>query len=296
MEWQTWTSQKRLPERACGFESRSRHTTHLVPGDAGLSVAATTMSFVYPRRTVEYALLLSRLGVTDRENARVCGVSIRTIRHWRYGTRQNAATAVARCPRCDGKELDEDAYAYLLGLYLGDGHISHGRRDVYALNVKCSSAWPGLIEAARSAMAAVMPTSSVFCVARPGCAEVKSWSKHWPCPFPQHGPGRKHARMIALVPWQQTIVAANPGSFVRGLFHSDGCRVINRVRRKVAGEGCWYEYPRYFLANESADILRLCGQAPDELGVSWRMARRNNLAVSRREAVARLDEFVGPKY
>jgi hypothetical protein len=102
--------------------------------------------------------------------------------------------------------------------------------------------------------------------------------------------------MIAMVPWQQTIVAANPGSFVRGLFHSDGCRLINRVRRKVAGEDCWYEYPRYFLANESADILRLCGQALDELDVSWRMARRNNLAVSRREAVARLDEFVGPKY
>ena len=117
MEWQTWTSQKRLLERACGFESRSRHTTPLVPGDAGLSVAATTMSHVYPRRTVEYALLLSSLGVTDRENAQVCGVSIRTIRHWRYGTRQNAAAAVARCPRCDGKELDEDAYAYLLGLY-----------------------------------------------------------------------------------------------------------------------------------------------------------------------------------
>jgi hypothetical protein len=117
--------------------------------------------------------------------------SIRTIRHWRYGTRQNAATAVARCPRCDGKELYEDAYAYLLSLYLGDGRITHGRRDVYALNVKCSNAWPGLIEAARSAMATVMPTSSVFCVARPGCAEVKSWSKHWPCLFPQHGPGRK---------------------------------------------------------------------------------------------------------
>jgi hypothetical protein len=161
-------------------------------------VATTTMSFVYPRRTVEYALLLSSLGVTDRENAQVCGVSIRTIRHWRYGTRQNAATVVARCPRCDGKELAEDAYAYLLGLYLGDGHITHGRRDVYALNVKCSNAWPALIEAAQSAMAAVMPTSSVFCVARPGCVEVKSWSKHWPCLFPQHGPGRKHTRMIAL--------------------------------------------------------------------------------------------------
>ncbi|MFJ6181415.1 hypothetical protein [Streptomyces sp. NPDC092295] len=29
------------------------------------------------------------------------------------------------CPICDDRPLDKVAYAYLLGLYLGDGHISH---------------------------------------------------------------------------------------------------------------------------------------------------------------------------
>ena len=58
----------------------------------------------------------------------------------------------------------------------------------------------------------------------------------------------------------------------------------------------WYEYPRYLFSNESADILGLCGQALDQLGISWRLSRRNMLSVARREAVARLDEFVGPKY
>jgi hypothetical protein len=125
---------------------------------------------------------------------------------------------------------------------------------------------------------------------------AQSTSTHWPCLFPQHGPGRKHTRTIALVSWQQAIVIAHPGSFARGLFHSDGCRVINRVRRPLASGDRWYEYPRYFLANESSDILALCGQTLDQLGISWRMARRNVLSVARREAVARLDEFVGPKY
>jgi hypothetical protein len=254
------------------------------------------MKHVYSRRTVDFALLLSRLGVSDQENARTCGVSVRTIRHWSDGTRRNAAARVGRCPRCDGKALDEDAYAYLLGLYLGDGHITHGRRGVYALNVKCDNSWPGLIDAVHRAMAAVMPTSSVFRVARSGCTEVKCWSKHWPCLFPQHGPGRKHTRTIALEPWQQEIVATYPGPFVRGLFHSDGCRVINRVRRKLPGGDRGYEYPRYFLANESADILSLGARTLDELGVDWRMARRNVLSVARREAVARMDELVGPKY
>ena len=53
---------------------------------------------------------------------------------------------------------------------------------------------------------------------------------------------------------------------------------------------------RATFTNESADILGLCGQALDRLGVDWRFARRTNLAWRGGEAVARLDEFVGAKY
>jgi len=48
--------------------------------------------------------------------------------------------------------------------------------------------------------------------------------------------------------------------------------------------------------NESADIRALCGETLDRMGVAWRYSRRNTISVARREAVARLDEFVGPKY
>jgi hypothetical protein len=47
--------------------------------------------------------------------------------------------------------------------------------------------------------------------------------------------------------------------------------------------------------NESADIMALCRQALDRLGIGWRMARPNCLSVARREAVAELDRHVGPK-
>jgi hypothetical protein len=87
-----------------------------------------------------------------------------------------------------------------------------------------------------------------------------------------------------------------PGAFARGLFHSDGSRFMSRVRRPLASGDRWYEYPRYMFTNESADILRLCGQTLDRLGVAWRYSRRTTISVARREAVARLDEFVGPKY
>jgi hypothetical protein len=105
-------------------------------------------------------------------------------------------------------------------------------------------------------------------VQKEGCVEVVSTSKHWPCLFPQHGPGRKHERRIELEPWQQEIVDRHPGDFARGLFHSDGCRLINRVRRPVKGGDRFYGYPRYLFVNRSADIHRLCGEAFDRLGVA----------------------------
>jgi hypothetical protein len=129
-----------------------------------------------------------------------------------------------------------------------------------------------------------------------GCTEVTCYWRHWPCLFPQHGPGKKHLRKIELAPWQEDIVSREPGAFARGLFHSDGCRIMSRVRRPLASGDRWYVYPRYMFTNESRDIHELCGQALDRLGVAWRFSRRNTISVARREAVARLDEFVGPKY
>jgi hypothetical protein len=41
-------------------------------------------------------------------------------------------------------------------------------------------------------------SNSVGRTAKIGCTEVASYSKHWICLFPQHGPGRKHDRRIEL--------------------------------------------------------------------------------------------------
>ena len=106
---------------------------------------------MHPQGTVDTALLLSAIGIFDKENASICGVSVVAIRHWRTG-RRRASHGIARrgatCPRCDGRPMDEAAYAYLLGLYLGDGSITRGRRDVYALWLACSDDWPGSLHLA----------------------------------------------------------------------------------------------------------------------------------------------------
>jgi hypothetical protein len=129
---------------------------------------------------------------------------------------------------------------------------------------------------------------------------VTSYSKHWPCLFPQHGPGKKHERPIALEPWQQAIVDVHPWEFIKGLVHSDGCRITNWTTRMVGGERKRYEYPRYFFTNKSEDILKLFSDTLDKVGVEWRVTRRGkdpfNISVARRESVALMDEHVGAKY
>ena len=121
-----------------------------------------------------------------------------------------------------------------------------------------------------------------------------SW-KHWPCLFPQHGPGRKHDRPIVLEDWQRDVVIAHPADFLRGLFHSDGCRANNWATRMVGGEKRRYDYPRWQFTNHSDDIRALCCWALDLVDVPWRRSGRWVVSVSRREAVARLDELIGPK-
>lgn len=188
-----------------------------------------------------------------------------------------------------------DRYAYLLGMYLGDGHITMRRRGIQVLTISCANDWPGVMAEVDSAMHDVLD-SSVCHVRRQGCVEVKSSSKHWTCLFPQHGPGPKHLRTIVLEAWQQEIVDQDIGRFLRGLFHSDGSRITNWVPRRVRDGGpTRYEYPRYLFCNKSTDILDLCAVGLDRLGIARTRPRPDMISVARREAVAAVDMFVGPK-
>lgn len=98
-----------------------------------------------------------------------------------------------------------------------------------------------------------------------------------------------------MTAWQWAIVEHHPDAFLRGLFHSDGCRVLNTATRTVDGVRRTHTYPRWQFRNASTEILGWCGQALDLAGVAWRMSGARTLSVSTRDAVARLDALVGPK-
>jgi len=154
------------------------------------------------------------------------------------------------------------------------------------LRIACANRYPYLMDQCAAAMGAVLP-NKVGRFEAQGCTSVYSFSKHWPCLFPQHGLGRKHERKIELVAWQQEIIDADPRPLLRGLVHSDGCRVLNWVNGT--------SYPRYHFSNVSADIRAIFGRACDALGVEWRPHNARNLSVAKRASVAILDEFIGPK-
>ena len=165
----------------------------------------------------------------------------------------------------------------------------------YALRVSCDNAYPDIINDVAALISSVHPGRPVFRTAALGCTVVASHWMHWPCLFPQHGPGRKHERPIVLDDWQRQVVEAHPAEFLRGLFHSDGSRSKNWTRRRVAGEWKRYDYPRWQFTNHSADIRELCCWALDLVEVPWRQSNWKTISVSTRAGVARLDELIGLK-
>lgn len=184
-------------------------------------------------------------------------------------------------------------YAYALGMYLGDGCISELRKGVYSLRIALDAKYPELNFECRSRIEILCPGNRVGVVPMSGGAKgvvIQAYSRHWPCLFPQHGPGMKHTREIRLESWQQRIVDEEPEMFLRGLVHSDGCRSINN-----RGRGSRWTGVRYTFSNRSDDIRTLFCDACDRLEIHWTRMNMYTISVARRADTARLDGFIGPK-
>jgi Homeodomain-like domain len=124
------------------------------------------------RSHAEYrrAMELIAQGYNDCQVGRMLGISRGTVRDWRHGkSAKHCIDPRELCPRCgqpghDPADLAHASYAYLLGMYLGDGVISRLGRTRPDPN-----SW---------------------------CKVVVVYSNQLPCLFPQHGPGKKHLRPI----------------------------------------------------------------------------------------------------
>jgi hypothetical protein len=237
--------------------------------------------------TVSAALALADSGLTDRQVSERIGVPRSTVQGWRNGSVPDHERS--RCDICDGRApgFPGDRYAYLLGLYLGDGCISPLPRT-FRLRICLDSAYPRIIDECAASLRTVCPRKTPSLdLGGTGYVEVSMYWNHWPCAFPQHGPGKKHLRSIVLASWQRSIVARNRRELIRGLIHSDGCRVIANDRGVKS--------VRYHFSNLSEDIKAIYCESLDALGIRWTRPSEKDIAVYRKSAVALMDEFVGPK-
>ncbi len=162
-------------------------------------------------------------------------------------------------------QLLTDTYAYLLGVYLGDGNIVKQRR-CYSLRVCLDSIYPGIIgEAARAMSFSREYRLGWADIARPDASD-RLLLEELAVSLPSAWAGSKALALDRASRMAARIVSAAPGWFLRGLIHTDGWRGLNRVHVK----GRDYAYPRYQFSNCSDDIRRLFTDACDLLGAQWR--------------------------
>jgi len=203
--------------------------------------------------------------VNDCEIERQIGVPRTTMRDWRRRPPiQPRLVSTSPCGVVHNfSAIPAGAYCYVLGLYLGDGCISRSQR-VWRIRIVLDTKYPAIIDRCREAIDMLMPG-----------------------PLPQHGPGKKHLRLIRLEPWQRALVDEGTEEFILGLIHSDGCRVVANDRGITS--------IRYHFTNRSEDILGLFTAALDALDIPWTRSTKYIVSIYRQAATARLDAFVGPK-
>src|SRR5581483_9043982 len=151
---------------------------------------------------VGLVLALKAAQWTDRQISEWTGVPINTIRGWRRkGISLSAARVLGgappRCAACghephDFNVLPNAAYAYLLGLYLGDGCLTRSGGTSWSLRVTLDEAYPLIIEECCNSVEQIRGRRPKPRRAHKDqrCWSVESTWKSWGCLFPQHGPGK----------------------------------------------------------------------------------------------------------
>jgi hypothetical protein len=235
------------------------------------------------------ALALIAAGVNDCDIARRLGIPRTTVRDWRRPRYVGGPRVV--CLRCWTPSrpvaLEPDDYAELLGLYLGDGHISRMPRT-QRLRIFLDARYAAIVDETEALLRRGFPNNRVGRVVRHDGSMVvlSTHHNHLTCLFPQHGPGRKHDRLIELERWQEDLVLSAPWAFIKGCIRSDGCSFVNRTGR--------YEYLSYCFDNHSAEIRDLFATVCRVVGVACRPAG-TSVRIYRRASVALLQEHVGVK-
>lgn len=245
------------------------------------------------KETLNYVHEQLQGGASMRSIARTLGIHHSTVAYWLK--QQRAPKPSLSLPQepyiAPTAFATWYSYSYILGLYLGDGHISKVRRS-YRLRITQDMRYPTLIALNIHHLGLLLPHSSpsAYPCSDGNCTNVTVYAKILPLLFPQAGKNRKDQREIVLAQWQQSHLQIN--GFIRGLIHSDGSRYKNRVRNAKTGRE--YSYTTYQFSSKSQEIMGLMMHSLESIGVNFRHRTKRDvesITISQRADVALLDQI-----
>lgn len=214
---------------------------------------------------VNEVLRLHKDGISQNKIHKILGFDRATIRQIVKNPTEYLFQSI---PDFDIKHIDRKVYAFILGVYLGDGYIvkTH-RQNVFKIRIFCDVKYKNILEEISESLEILFPNSKSLRRQHTSknCIEIYLYSSHILKLFPQHGEGRKHQRPIVLEDWQKDIIDEYHIEFLKGLIYTDGSFYLSQNK---------YECCNF--TNKSKDIIELCSNAMRKLDINHKIRTRNS--------------------
>lgn len=172
-----------------------------------------------------------------------------------------------------------DIYSYILGLYLGDGHIVKTNRT-YRLRIFNTIDYENLNKFIIGKLQKLFAHNKINYVDFMSYISIYVYSNKLPQLFPQHGSGKKQDRKIEFLDWQNEII--NHKHLFAGLLHSDGSIYNDR------------KYRMCDFTNYSEDILNIYKLCLDNLNLNYTTSK-HRIFIRNRPDILWIEENIGDK-
>lgn len=237
---------------------------------------------MYNKNLIDRAIELKKENKNNSQIAKEIGVPRTTIISWFKRIEKNGN--VYKKQEINFLDIEKNiggSYSYILGMYLGDGHISKCLRT-YRFRIFQDSTYKDIIDNCVFHLKKIFPNNiiSIFRWHCDNCKVIILYNNNLAEIFPQHGPGKKHLRKIELLDWQKEIINKYPREFLCGLIDSDGCRFLCN------------NYLYYQFTNKSEDIKDMFCDVCKILGIEYlRYNKYKNIRISKRKSVEKIEKI-----
>lgn len=234
--------------------------------------------------------------LTDFENGDTINtISIRynlyrgTIRNWikKYrSVTQLAEVKDSKSLKCgfdSHQTYQTPEYAYIFGVYLGDGYIIRNKRT-YKLMFSILENHTEVQKKISSQLKILFPFNKINILKRKNskCCDIIVYSNNIPLLFPQYGSGHKHERKIETTELQRFNIITYPKEFLSGLLDSDGTSYIQSNLRF------------YMFKNKSVNIVKIFCDTCDLLDIKYTVVKFKSIYsvyIRRKKYVRLLETF-----